>query len=290
MTRVATPPRHAADDEFAERHIYVPHRVGLPPLRPYVSELGRRREFAVELTRTTLRAQHFKTALGQIWLVVNPLMLAIVYFILVSILRGGARGWPFFAHLIAGLFAFHLVSQSVTKGAKSVVKGGRLILNSAFPRTLLPMSSVMTAFMRFLPTMVVYAVVHVIAGLPVGPHLLWTIPIVALLLVFATGVATFVSAAQVYFRDITSFLPYMTRIWLYGSPILYYVDEVPERFEPIIYANPLTPLLASWSDVLNLGRAPDPVLMAAGAAWAAAALVVGMLFFISREREFAVRL
>jgi teichoic acid transport system permease protein len=290
VTGVATRPRHAPDDEFGERHVYEPHRVGLPPLGRYLGELWRRREFALELSRTTLRAQHFKTALGQIWLVVNPLMLALVYFILVSILRGGSRGAPFFAHLIAGLFAFRLVSNSVTKGAKSVVKGGRLILNTAFPRTLLPISSVMTSFMQFLPTMVVYAVIHVVAGLPVGPQLLWAIPIVVLLVVFATGVATFVSAAQVYFRDISSFLPYMTRIWLYASPVLYYVDEVPDRYKPLIYANPMTPLLGAWSDVLNKGHAPSADMMLAGAAWAFGALIVGMLFFISREREFAVRL
>ncbi len=278
------------EDEYGERHVYEPHRVGLPPLGKYLDELWRRREFALELSRTTLRAQHFKTALGQIWLVINPLMLAVVYFILVSILRGGTRGAAFFAHLIACLFAFQLVQHSVTKGARSVVKGGRLILNTAFPRTLLPLSSVLTAFIQFLPTFAVYGVVHVIAGLPVGPHLLWAIPIIALLVVFAAGVATFVSAAQVYFRDISSFLPYMMRIWLYGSPVLYYVEEVPERFEPIIYANPLTPLLGSWSDVLNQGQAPSPEMMVAAAAWAFAALVVGMLFFMSREREFAVRL
>jgi teichoic acid transport system permease protein len=290
VTGVATPPRHVPDDEFGERHVYEPHRVGLPPLRKYVTELWRRREFAFEMSRMNLRAQHFNTALGQIWLVVNPLMLATVYFILVSILRGGSRGAPFFAHLIAGLFAFHIVSHSMTKGAKSVVKGGRLILNSAFPRSLLPISSVMTAFMQFVATMVVYGAVHLIAGLGIGPHLLWTIPIVALLVIFATGVAMFVSAAQVYFRDISSFLPYLSRIWLYGSPILYYVDEVPDRYKPIIYANPLTPLLGAWSDVLNLGRAPSAGMMLAGAAWAFGALVIGMLFFVSREREFAVRL
>src|SRR3712207_8895432 len=65
------------------RSVYEPHRVGLPPLGRYVRELWRRREFAFELSRTTLRARHFKTALGQIWLVINPLMLAVVYFILV---------------------------------------------------------------------------------------------------------------------------------------------------------------------------------------------------------------
>src|SRR5215208_3081324 len=144
------------ENEFtARRHVYEPHRVGLPPLVPYVRELWRRREFAFELSRTNLRAQHFNTVFGQAWLVINPLLLALVYFVLVDILRNGSRGSAFFAHLVAGLFAYYLVNHAVTLGAKSVVSGGRLILNTAFPRTLLPLSSVINAFMRFLPTMAV---------------------------------------------------------------------------------------------------------------------------------------
>lgn len=286
----ATAQSEARVDESAESHVYEPHRVGLPPLRWYVRSLWARRQFAVQMSRTTLRAQHFKSALGQLWLVLNPLLLTFVYFLLVSILRDGNRGTVFFAHLMAGLFAFQLVSTSVTQGAKSVVKSGRLILNTAFPRVLLPISSVMTAFMRFLPTMAVYAVVHVIAGLPIGAHLLWVIPLLALLVVFASGVAMLVAAAQVYFRDVSSFLPYVMRIWLYGSPVLYYLHEVPERYRPIIDANPLTPLLGAWSNVLNAGQAPDAGLLLWAAAWAIGSFLVGSLFFMSREREFAVRL
>jgi ABC-type polysaccharide/polyol phosphate export permease len=283
--------RPGRDDEFsAERHVYEPHRIGLPPLRPYLRELWRRRQFAVEMSRTTLRAQHFNSVLGQFWLVLNPLLLTFVYFLLVDILRSGTRGSVFFAHLMAGLFAFNLLSGSVTQGARSVVGGGRLILNTAFPRTLLPLSSVITAFMRFLPTVGIYAVVHVIAGLPVGPHLLWAIPILGMLVVFAAGVSMLVAAAQVYFRDVSSFLPYMMRIWLYGSPVLYYLDEVPERLRWIIDLNPLTPMFASLSDVLNRGHAPSAGLVLWALAWAAGALVVGGILFISREREFAVRL
>jgi len=289
VSTVAAPSR-GREDEFAERHVYEPHRVGLPPLHSYLRELWRRRPFAVEMSRTTLRAQHFNTALGQLWLVVNPLLLTVVYFILVSILRDSTRGAEFFAHLMAGLFAFQFVSGSVTQGAKSVVGGGKLILNTAFPRALLPLSSVITSFMRFLPTLVVYVIVHLVAGLPLGPHLLWAIPVLALLVVFAAGVAMFVAAMQVYFRDVSSFLPYLTRIWLYGSPVLYYMEEVPERFQPIIALNPLTPLLGALSDVVNQGEVPGLGLLAWAAAWALGAFVVGALVFTSREREFAVRL
>src|SRR5215218_8087957 len=101
------PSRHRREDEFTGvRHVYEPHAAGLPPLRSYVRELWRRREFALELSRTRLRAQHFNTAFGQLWLVLNPLLLAGVYFVLVDILRPRSGGLTFFAHLMACLFAY----------------------------------------------------------------------------------------------------------------------------------------------------------------------------------------
>src|SRR3954453_10618126 len=139
-----------------ERSVHEPHRVGLPPLGPYVRQLWQRREFAVELARTKLRAQHFNTAFGQFWLLLNPVLLAGVYFVLVDIIRHGRHGPNSFAHLMGCLFLFQFVQDSVRQGAKSVVQGGKLILNTAFPRVLLPIASVLTSFMRFLPTLVIF--------------------------------------------------------------------------------------------------------------------------------------
>jgi ABC-type polysaccharide/polyol phosphate export permease len=270
--------------------VYEPHRAGLPPLGGYIREVWRRREFAFELARTNLRSQHFNTALGQLWLILNPLLLGLVYFMLVEIIGRGNKGIDFLAHLLLALFAFRLVSSAVSQGARSVVGGGRLILNSAFPRTLLPLSAVVTSFMLFLPTLVVYALIHAMAGLPVTPQILWAIPIVAMLLLVAAGIAMLLATVQVYFRDLTNFLPYAMRIWLYASPVLYFAAQVPPKFKPILAANPLYPLLTSLSDAVNLGREPRPMLLLWGLGWAIGLFVIGALFFVSREREFAVRL
>jgi teichoic acid transport system permease protein len=288
-THVKGPARR--EDEFtSERHVYEPHRVGLPPLRPYLRELWRRREFAFELSRTTLRAQHYNTALGQLWLVLSPLLLACVYFVLVDILRARTGGMEFFAHLMACLFVYYYVTDAIRQAVRSVVGGGRLILNTAFPRVLLPGASVVTALKRFLPTLAIYIPVHLAVGLPIGPELLWLIPVFVLFTLLGTGLAMLVAAGQVYFRDLNNFLSYALRLWLYGSPILYYASEVPDRYQFLLVANPLAPLLTAWSDVLDHGLAPDPADLAIGAAWAVAFLAGGALFFISREREFAVRL
>jgi teichoic acid transport system permease protein len=282
--------RRDAGEFASEVHVYEPHKVGLPPLGAYLAQLWGRRHFAVELARSDLRSKHFNTAFGQLWLILNPLLLGLVYFALVQIIgrRGGSMAA--LAHLLLALFAFRLVSTSISQGARSVVGGGRLILNTAFPRTLLPLSSVLTCFMLFLPTLGVYAIVHVAAELPVRPEILWVVPIIAMMVVFAAGAAMFVAAVQVYFRDLTSFLRYMLRIWLYLSPVLWVAAQVPERYKPLLYINPLYPPLTALSRAVNFGVTPPARLLLLSLAWAVGALVVGGLFFISREREFAVRL
>ena len=283
---------HRLEDEFTtEHHVYLPHRVGIPPVRSYLRELWRRREFAFELARTQMRAQHLDTVFGRLWLILNPLLLAGIYFLLVDIIRRGpSRGSTFLAHLIAGIFAYYFVSGAVREGAKTVVSGGRLVLNTAFPRTLLPISSVIGGFLRFIPTLLIFAVIHTVVGLPVNWNLLWVFPLTALFTVLAAGISMFVAALQVYFRDLTQFLPYILRMWLYVSPVLYYAEEMPERYKWLLYANPIGTLLAAWSDVLIEGKAPSATDVGVGCAWAFGLLVFGALFFMSREREFAVRL
>ncbi len=285
-----TPPHHTTNEWARERHVYEPHTVGLPPVRQYLKEIWRRREFALELSRTTLRAQHLDTVFGVLWLVLNPLLLAGVYFILIDIIRRGHRPPDFFAHLVACIFVYYMVSQAIRDAVKSVVRGGKLILNSAFPRMLLPLSSVVVAFKRFVPTVFVYVPIHLISGLPVHLTLLWVFPLIGLFLMVATGLSLLVAVVQVYFRDLASFLPYALRVMLYTAPILYTADNVPGGYKFLLEINPIGQLLAAWNQVLHDGHAPGVKSLAVGAAWAFGSLLVGTFAFMSRERELAVRI
>jgi teichoic acid transport system permease protein len=283
------PPR-SGEDFGGDYQVFEPHKAGLPPLGPYFRALWGRRQFLFELARTNLRAQHYNTTFGQLWLILNPLLMVLVYFTLVYIIRNGGRGPVFLAHLMVSLFAFRMVSSSISSGAQSVVGGGKLLLNTAFPRLLLPLEATLEAVMRFLPMMAVYAIVHVILGLPIGPSLLWAIPILALFVIFGAGAAMFTATAQVYFRDLASFLRYFTRIWLYTSPILFYAEDVPAKLQTILYVNPMYPMLGSLNDAVIEGRTPPFALLGASVAWAFGIIIAGTAFFISREREFAIRL
>ena len=269
--------------------VYEPFRAGLPKLGKYWKSLWSRRTFISEYSKSELREQHFDSVFGQLWLVLNPLLLSGVYFILIVII-GGTTDGSRYVHLTASLFLFYLVANSLTGGVKSITAGQRLILNTAFPRIMLPISAVVIAIFKFVPTLIVFFVIKAIMGSPFTIEMLWAIPVLLITVFLALGLAITISCINVYFRDIASFLPYMTRTLLYLSPILYEASTLKPGLRFLEHVNPLFPILDSWSRALVYGQNPELSSMLAGLGWATGIFFFGTYFFLSREREFAVRL
>jgi ABC-type polysaccharide/polyol phosphate export permease len=269
--------------------VYEPFKAGLPKLGRYWKSLWSRRTFIKEYSKSELREQHFDSVFGQLWLVINPLLLSAVYFILIIII-GGTTDSERYVHLTASLFLFYLVANSLTGGVKSVTAGQRLILNTAFPRIMLPISALVIAIFKFLPTLIVFIAIKAIVGSPFTLQMLWAIPVLLITIFLALGLAITISCINVYFRDIASFLPYLTRTLLYLSPILYTASDLKPSLRALEVVNPLFPILDSWSQAMVQGETPQFSSMLQGLAWATGIFLVGTYFFLSREREFAVRL
>ncbi len=269
--------------------IYEPFRAGLPPLGAYLRALWSRRSFIAEFSRSELREQNYGSVFGQLWLILNPLLLSGVYFLLIYII-GGHSDSTRYGHLTASLFLFYLVSNSLSGGVKSITAGQRLILNTAFPRIMLPISASVIALFKFIPTLAVFLVMRSLLGLPVSWQMLWALPIILIALFMGLGMAILISCINVYFRDIASFLPYLTRSLLYLSPILYQAADLSPKLKSIEIANPIFYLLDAWSQVMVYAKAPDLFSLAHSFIWATFIFLIGTYFFLSRERDFAVRL
>jgi ABC-type polysaccharide/polyol phosphate export permease len=142
--------RIADDGEVV--YVFEPDAVALPALVPYAEDLWRRRHFIAALARTELKASRFNTVAGQVWDVLDPLLQAAVYFVLIVIVRGGGTRATStrLTLLIGSIFLFNYTRNSLIAGAKSVVSEKGLVLNSSFPVSLLPLTSVVKAFLELL--------------------------------------------------------------------------------------------------------------------------------------------
>ena len=281
--------------------VFEPHKSKLPPLRPYLRDFWQRREFATELSKFSDKAEYLESRLGNVWLVLNPLFLAIIYFLLVTIIqggRGGLGGFTTLCHILIGLFTFYFAQNCITLGAQSITSGGKLILNQAFPRSLLPLSSAISAFRQFWPTIPVYISIVVIGKLTISdttiPGLTWNyllVPFLFIILAITSfGLALLFATLNVYFRDTTKLLSYTMRIWLYASPVLWQPDMLSGAYRVILYINPLGPILSANSSIWIDGATPTLSQIIGCLVWAFIAFIFGGYFFISRERDFAVRI
>jgi len=213
--------------------------------------------------------------------------------VLVDILSNGKHQPNYFAMLLAGLFLYTFFASMLSQSAGSIIGSSRLIMNSRLPRLVLPITQIVIAFMKFLPCLVVFLAVHTVEGIPWGFNAFYALPAFVEVTIFGAGLGFLCATAQVYFRDFANFLPYVTRIWLFLSPVLWELQTQLARHDlksHVIALNPLSPMLGAWGDALVYNIAPPATWLLEGLGWSLAAFVPGTLVFIRREREFSVRL
>ena len=157
----------------------------------------------------------------------------------------------------------------------------------AFPKTILPLSQVIGAGAHFLFAFGVLLVVAVPFGIYPSAYALLVIPIALVQLTLTTGVALFVSALNVFFRDTTKLMNYVFRAGFFLSPTLYPVTLVPDRFRPIYDLNPFVTLFDSYRAIVMEHAFPDWSSLALVAGGSIIALVLGYLFFVRLQPSFA---
>jgi ABC-type polysaccharide/polyol phosphate export permease len=273
-----------------EPTIYEAHDKSLPNLRVYLSKVWKQRYLIGAIAQAAIKGGHLDTWFGRLWTILNPLLLGLTYYLLIGIILGQDITIEYLAILLGGLFAFYYTRSSVGAGATSIVKGGAMVRATSIPRMILPMAAVAVALRTYIPTLGAYALFHIAGRLPITPALLMVPVIILIQTILNIGLALIFATLTVFFRDTSSFLPYMLRIWMYLTPVLYLYTAVPDRILPFMELNPLFRLFAAWQQILFEGTFPRWEYLAVASAWAVVYLLAGGYFFLSKEREFAIRI
>lgn len=290
-----TATRHA--ERSRELRLIEQHRANLPPLGDYFQRVWEYRTFAIELAKGRQRATNSATLLGQLWQLINPLLLALVYYLVWGIIfkRGDITSsnaiatQSYLTYLIGGLFVYYYLQRSLSVGVTSITGEAGLLQNTSFPRLILPLSANVSSMLDFVPMMIVYYGFHLANGLPLHWTMLLIIPMVVLLTAMNFGMSLVLATLNVYFRDTAAFLPYILRIWLYLSPIIWLEDQAQAPIDTFMKLNPLFWFLRIWNEANN-GVVSSPATWIYCLLLGVVSLAIGLFIFLRNESEFTVRL
>lgn len=254
-----------------------------------VSELWSRRWLVWMLAQRDIRVRYAQTMIGIVWVVLQPALVAVMLAFTLGRLSGvsEAVGGNYLAFAVAGLVPWMVFAHALVHTSNSLVDNERLITKVWFPRLALPLASVLSAACDLLVVGVLAALTAPLWGGQWSVQLLLLPVIASLALLAALAVGIWLSAANVFWRDVRYALPFAAQAWMLATPVIWPLSALPEWLRPFAALNPATgPVLGfRW---LFMPGTPFPACeLAVSTAVSVALLLTGVAIFRRVEARFA---
>ena len=250
-------------------------------------ELWAYRELLWVLTMRDIKVRYKQTVLGAAWAIIRPFITMVIFSVVFGQLaKMPSDGYPYPVFVYAGLLPWTFFAGAIGTSGSSLVGSAHLVSKVYFPRLIIPLSSVGAGLVDLLVSTGILLLMMLWYG--VGWHVnLLAAPLLLLAVVFiALGVGTLLSALTVAYRDFTHLTPFVIQIWMYITPVIFPVSMVPERWQWLLYLNPMTGLVEGFRSAF-LGKPFDLHGLGISFAIAIAIFAVGVAYFEKVERRFA---
>ena len=266
----------------------------LPSLPEYTRQLWTYRHFIAAFANAKVTASLGTTRLGMLWQVLTPLINAGVYYVIFGVLINTKRGVDnFTAYLCIGVFMFGFTQTVVQSGSNAIISHLGLIRALHFPRASLPISITLVEVRNIIVSMIVLMAIVFFSGEPITVEWLLVVPALLLQAVFNAGLAMFLARLASKVHDVRQLIPYVMRIWMYGSAVLYPVTYFSDHLHGwklfVVEANPLLIFIElirhALMENVQLVGAPGKLWLAA-ATWTVLVGLIGYVYFWRGEKGY----
>jgi ABC-type polysaccharide/polyol phosphate export permease len=250
------------------------------------------------LSLKELRTRYRKSVLGWAWSLLNPLSQMVIFTVVFLYIfqrqppvgdPSGVQLYPLY--FLAGMLPFQFFSISVTASIGSVQEGANLIKKVAFPHEHLALSIIIAQLATLAVELAVLSVAFLVAGHMVLPWLVPMMMLMGLVVLFTTGIALLLSAANVFFHDINYLWTIVAQLLFYSSPIIFVTEEIPFAWlRAITSFGPTGSFVVAAQNILYDGQWPSLGRWALVAAYAIVSLIAGAWVFNRLSPRFAEEL
>lgn len=257
-----------------------------------IYEIYKSRELLKNLTMKELKLKYKNSVLGFLWSFINPLMMMVVYTIVFdNILKSRLPNdnTNFSVFILSGILVWTFFQTSIITGTHSIVGNAALIKKVYFPREIIPLSIIFSAFLNYLNNLVILFFALIVFGVPITFNILLLPVVLVLLLGFTIGLTLILSALNVYYRDVAHFIEVIFMAWMYLTPIVYSEKLIlnHENFKFLLYINPMSLVVVNLRKVVVYGQLPDLMQMIILAAYSIVFLIIGFKVFDKLHKNFA---
>jgi lipopolysaccharide transport system permease protein len=243
-------------------------------------ELWASRELVVILALRNVKIRYQQTLLGVAWAVLQPLAgVAIFTVVLGRLANVPSQGIPYPVFVFAGLALWMYFSNAANAAAESLVQYRDLVTKVYFPRLLAPLAAILPGLIDLGISLLAVGVFMAVFGVTPSAAIVFLPLWILATVVFTFGVALWLSALNVRYRDVRNALAFLLQIWLFATPVVFPSTLVEGGWHVLLALNPLAGLVEvfRWS----LIGAPAP------GAWVLVSFAVGLLVLLSGLVYFA---
>ena len=255
-------------------------------------EVWRYRDLIWLFVKRDFVAKYKQTILGPMWFIIQPLLTTVMFTVVFGKIAGiPTQGLPHILFYMSGIVFWNYFSVCLTSTSATFTNNASLFGKVYFPRLVLPISTVISALITFLiqfALLLAFIVFYVLEGLTiaVGSEALLIPFLVILVAGQALGFGILISSVTTKYRDLQNLMSFGVQLWMYATPIIFPLSEVPERYKSIVQLNPMTPIIESFRAVLfGVGRV-DYWFLLYSALFTLAILAAGAVAFNRIEKNF----
>ncbi|MGB8703256.1 MAG: ABC transporter permease, partial [Thermosynechococcaceae cyanobacterium] len=205
-----------------------------------LQELWEYRDLLWLLTVRQVSVRYKQTVIGVAWVLLQPLAaMAIFTVIFGNFAKLSTNGLPYPVFAYSALILWNLFSEGVSRAGTSLIADEKLITKVYFPRLIIPLAAVGSAWIDFAVSLFVLLPMTFFYGLRPTTSLLGLPLAMILTMVLAAGIGMMLAALNVRYRDFQYTIPFLLQVWLYASPVVYSSQIVPESLRSLYYLNPM---------------------------------------------------
>jgi len=257
-----------------------------------LGELWHYRDLVMLFVRRDFVSVYKQTVLGPIWYLIQPLLTTLTFTVIFGrIANLSTDGLPQFLFYMSGTVIWTYFAECLNKTSNTFVQNYNLFGKVYFPRLAVPVSILISNLITFaiqLGLFVVIALIFMLRGSDIRPNA-WLLSLPLLVLMMAglgLGFGIIISSLTTRYRDLRFLVTFGVQLLMYATPVIYPVSSIPERFQPLILANPMTPVVESFRFAFLGAGTVDAAHLLYSFGFMCVLVLVGVLIFNRVEQTF----